>query len=93
MQKTLVETSSLVKNGHGVVFALVLTGSMNPAKATLYDGLDATGTKLLSVTVDRSTTMPIKLYDSLEFTTGLYVDVDGVGAECLVFWDEISPVP
>lgn len=71
-----LNASGLVKQGPAVLDALVLTADADAASVTVYDGVDATGEKVLSLKAAIGATVAL-VGIAIYLTTGCYLVITG----------------
>jgi streptogramin lyase len=83
---TVLTSSGLVASGQGALYGFIASGTKpaTTANVTFYDNTAGSGTMILKVSVNGSST-PLAVFfpDNLapRFTTGLYITLD---ADCLI---------
>lgn len=65
-------TTTLVKSGQGILHTIVFNKPTATGVVILYDGLDATGAVIASITIPASP-LPVTLTYDLVFSTGLTI--------------------
>ena len=76
---THVAATALVKTGTGALHTIVVNGLTTAGDATVYDGIDATGTVIAVIHLDTTTSIsvqPITLTYDIKVVTGIYVAYD-----------------
>lgn len=76
---THVDDTLLVKRGRGTLHTIVVNGLTTAGDATVYDGIDATGTVLHVLHLDPTTSVsvqPITFTCDEQIETGIYIEYD-----------------
>jgi len=79
----------LLKVGIGSVHSIVISGVTNTANVDIYDGLNATGTKIWSSGSMSNQTVPLTITFNTgeQFTTGLYLVKNGANCNTKLFYE------
>lgn len=79
----------LLKVGIGSLHALNLSGVTNLANVTVYDGLNATGTKIYTTGAMGPQTAPLQVQfnDGINFENGLFVTITGAACNAQVIYE------
>lgn len=65
---------------------MVITDGTNPATVILYDNTAASGTKVFEAVVAGANNAELFSFNnSIKCDTGLYLDISGTGASCIIY--------
>ncbi len=66
------QATALIKTGNGILHSIVFNNPVATSVITVYDGLDANGTKIGTITIPASP-MPVTLLYDVSFGVGLTI--------------------
>ncbi|MFZ2097331.1 MAG: hypothetical protein WAV05_11910 [Anaerolineales bacterium] len=90
-KQQVVTSDTLLYTGTGQLMGLTVTSTSGAPKITIYDGVDAGGTKIYEATVHYLGGIHLFFAERFApiFTTGLYLDLEA-NLTAVIWWREVG---